>query len=422
MGSPMIMNPRARRLLGLPPMGVVPSFTNEDLEATRGPDLLPEQPPQDSFNPFSSEALDPIGAGRQEEATPPGIAQASQVAAAPPPPPPARTPSMTPGGGEGAPIRGIFPVPSAGPLMAADDDNDKPSIAQSAVTSKTGPPARGIAEQKALLAAPQVGPQFFDPIGMMGNIPKMLGEGIGAAAQAVGRFTHQLPSARPSIAEAGVVHAADKAPVLPTPTAAGRTPPPARGPNGMTGAPHPLNARGSGASATATPSDSIGIADIMGPSEMGRGYTNKDLDRVHRTGASVYAPKLEDVAYLPDSVLEERYKRKELAELNAPEGELTPTQRQALAFETAKGDIRFAAMDKILDQEAADAITDINSQAIPPAKKQALIGRVKAKVTQQKLWQRRLGMAGWPRNPGSMEYDPETGEQLYPQSLAQPGR
>jgi len=162
----------------------------------------------------------------------------------------------------------------------------------------------------------------------------------------------------------------------------------------------------------------------MGPSEMGRTYSNKDIDRVHRTGASVYMPKAEDVAYLPDSVIEEAVRKKAYRELTTPSEELTPEEQHQLRFKGAEADIRFAAMDKILDQEAADAIADINAQALPPAAKAQLVGRVKAKATQQKLWQRRLGMAGWPRNPGALEYDTETGEPLYPGGLAPgaPGR
>jgi hypothetical protein len=58
--------------------------------------------------------------------------------------------------------------------------------------------------------------------------------------------------------------------------------------------------------------------------------------RESRGGGGFYMPKLEDVAYMPESAIEEAANRRQLAELNAPPGTLTPEQQRQIAFDTAR--------------------------------------------------------------------------------------
>ena len=155
----------------------------------------------------------------------------------------------------------------------------------------------------------------------------------------------------------------------------------------------------------------------------GHDYTNEDLDiekaaRLRGEGPSrggyMGGQKLEDVAYLPDSVLEEAANRRMLAEVQRKPGALSGPQEAQLEFVRQQGEIKFAAMDKIIDAERDRRIARAQSDpTVPPNRKAAAIEAAHADAEDKKLRNRQIGMAGWPRRQAD-ELDPFTGEPMTP--------
>jgi len=155
----------------------------------------------------------------------------------------------------------------------------------------------------------------------------------------------------------------------------------------------------------------------------GHVYGEADLMREHTQGPSrggYMAPKVEDVAYMPDSVLEEARNRSQLEDITTPRGSISPSQEQAIEFETRKGEIKYAAMEKLIDDDHARIVAQIMSdtRAANPAWKATALNKAANEAMQTKLENRRLGMAGWPRGRMGLE-----GEYLTePMPAMPPGR
>lgn len=155
----------------------------------------------------------------------------------------------------------------------------------------------------------------------------------------------------------------------------------------------------------------------------GHTYGNEDLAIERAAGPSrggFMQPDVKDVAYLPDSVLEEARTRSQLEDVTTPRGQISPSQEQAIAFESRRGEIKFAAMDKIIDEERDRRVAEARAAQASPERKAAAIKFAMEDAAEKKLKNRQIGMAGWPRRQ-SDEIDPFTGEPMMPSYGGAPG-
>ena len=157
-------------------------------------------------------------------------------------------------------------------------------------------------------------------------------------------------------------------------------------------------------------------------------YGDEDLNiekaaRLRGEGPSrggVFQGKTEDVAYLPDSVLEEATNRRMLAEVQRKPGALSGAQEAQLEFGKQQGEIKFAAMDKIIDAERDRRIAEAQAAQAPPERKAAAIKFAMEDADDKKLRNRQIGMAGWPRRQAD-DLDPFSGEPMTPSYGGVPG-
>lgn len=155
-------------------------------------------------------------------------------------------------------------------------------------------------------------------------------------------------------------------------------------------------------------------------------YTNEDLNIEHAAGPSRggygesrQSPK---TGWMPASYFRDLARQHAAEDLMPqPPGRLPPSKEEELLFSERQGEIKFAAMERIIDQDHARIVNQIMSdpRAANPAWKATALDKAAKEAMQTKLENRRLGMSGWPRGRMGLEGEYLT-EPMMPGPM--PGR
>lgn len=415
--------------------GGAPSYTNADLppaEPALGDQAramgmiegeLPAPPPPDpamggAMNAFSPEGLDPLGMAKARQAP-----TSLDVAAAPP-----SAGGLSMGS---SPIRGVFP--GAGtfgivqPTDTRGEEIGRSTAGTPAAASKVGLPGLlARSNELEVPAAPSgdswMARQYGLP-GMLNTVGDYERQAITAGQEATTGARGMLRGAGRAIGNwfAGRPQEAVAASMPPPPSTVNTTLPSGQGvvrAGGPTGPPKAApgsideavrntgrNPRPQSREQQGPPAELAGV-----PS-----YTNADLDAVRERGPQRGGFVFGSEESLPiEERLDRAIAKRALTDVQAAGGTgLMPSQQRQLEYKRQEGEIRFAAMDKLIDEDAERTIAEGRSMpSVDPAKLRAFIDDVRAEALEKKLWNRRLGVAGWPRS-GVDSYDPATGAPLY---------
>lgn len=442
------------------------SFTDADLP----PETAPAPP--DEFNAFSPEALDPLGMNKprvpsiMDAATETAAAPAPMPTPNPQPAPPPTPPSVAPptlaaaatpppaGPAGGSPLdmsgavgmRGVIPGPTFGIVppeetrgveVGRSDAGTPAGGGSSWLARSDGLP--GLLKRTSEYAFPSLAPaptgdswgtRRYGLPGMLNVVGDYEREALTAGQESMAGARSMLTGAGRAIGnwfagrpqEAPVQPPSPGAPPAQASTATQTTVRAASG--APKAAPGSIAQANAAAGRPAQPAASPAPPSLMGPPEELAGvptYTNADLDRVRESGPmrGGYVQGSMESLPLGEQIAHASGERT-LAELKTAGTGLTPSMQRALEYKRQESDIRFKAMDALIDQEAERQLAEL--QADPrysPQQKKLGIDAIKENALQQKLWSRQLGVAGWPRT-GVDTYDPATGEPLYGPSTVQP--